>query len=71
MPISIPRSRALINATFPCSCWPTSARLPAEIKQRVEEWVKKGGVLVRFAGPRLEKGGDDLLPVALRPAAAR
>ena len=27
---------------------------------------KKGGVLVRFAGPRLEKGGDDLLPVPLR-----
>ncbi|MGL1710551.1 hypothetical protein ACSTJN_23770, partial [Vibrio parahaemolyticus] len=25
-----------------------------------------GGVLVRFAGPRLEKGGDDLLPVPLR-----
>ena len=40
--------------------------LPAEIKQRVEQWVKKGGVLVRFAGPRLENGGDDLLPVALR-----
>jgi len=40
--------------------------LPAEIKQRVEQWVNKGGVLVRFAGPRLEKGGDDLLPVALR-----
>jgi hypothetical protein len=40
--------------------------LPAEIKQRVEDWVKKGGILVRFAGPRLEKGGDDLLPVALR-----
>src|SRR5262249_37148219 len=30
------------------------------------EWVKKGGVLVRFAGPRLETGGDDMLPVALR-----
>jgi len=28
--------------------------------------VKKGGILVRFAGPRLEKGGDDLLPVPLR-----
>ena len=40
--------------------------LPAEIKQRVEQWVKKGGVLVRFAGPRLENGGDDLLPVVLR-----
>jgi hypothetical protein len=34
--------------------------------RRLDEWVKKGGVLVRFAGPRLEKGGDDLLPVPLR-----
>ena len=40
--------------------------LPGEIKERVAEWVKKGGVLVRFAGPRLEKGGDDLLPASLR-----
>jgi hypothetical protein len=28
--------------------------------------VKRGGVLVRFAGPRLENGGDELLPVPLR-----
>ncbi len=40
--------------------------LTGEVKTRLEEWVKKGGVLVRFAGPRLEKGGDDLLPVGLR-----
>jgi hypothetical protein len=40
--------------------------LPNDIKERVEQWVKKGGILVRFAGPRLEKGGDDLLPVPLR-----
>jgi hypothetical protein len=40
--------------------------LPHDIKERVDQWVKKGGVLVRFAGPRLEKGGDDLLPVPLR-----
>ena len=40
--------------------------LPHEISERLGDWVKKGGVLVRFAGPRLEKGGDDLLPVALR-----
>lgn len=33
---------------------------------RIDEWVKKGGVLVRFAGPRLEKAGDRLLPVPLR-----
>jgi hypothetical protein len=37
-----------------------------EAAEQVSQWVEKGGVLVRFAGPRLEKGGDDLLPVGLR-----
>ena len=40
--------------------------LSGELKDKVEAWVKKGGVLVRFAGPRLEKGGDDLIPAPLR-----
>ncbi len=31
-----------------------------------EKWVQEGGTLVRFAGPRLEQGGDRLLPQALR-----
>ncbi len=40
--------------------------LSGDLLAQVEDWVKKGGILVRFAGPRLEKGGDTLLPVALR-----
>lgn len=40
--------------------------LADENAKKVETFVKKGGVLVRFAGTRLEKGGDDLLPVPLR-----
>ena len=40
--------------------------LTGDLKTRAEDWVRRGGVLVRFAGPRLENGGDDLLPVALR-----
>jgi hypothetical protein len=40
--------------------------LSGEVKDKVRAWVERGGVLVRFAGPRLESGGDDLLPVALR-----
>lgn len=40
--------------------------LTPEASEQVRSWVEKGGVLVRFAGPRLEKGGDDLLPVPLR-----
>jgi Domain of unknown function (DUF4159)/Aerotolerance regulator N-terminal len=40
--------------------------ISGDVRDRLDTWVKKGGVLVRFAGPRLEKGGDDLMPVALR-----
>ncbi|PWC32394.1 DUF4159 domain-containing protein [Azospirillum sp. TSO35-2] len=34
--------------------------------QDIEQWVKKGGVLVRFAGPRLAQHADALVPVRLR-----
>ncbi len=40
--------------------------LTDEARDATAAWVEKGGLLVRFAGPRLEKGGDDLLPVPLR-----
>lgn len=32
----------------------------------VEDWVTRGGVLVRFAGPRLARSNDTLIPVDLR-----
>ncbi len=35
-------------------------------KELIEEWVANGGILVRFAGPRLAGGSDDLVPVKLR-----
>jgi Domain of unknown function (DUF4159)/Aerotolerance regulator N-terminal len=41
-------------------------KLVAGTQEELEAWIKSGGVLVRFAGPRLEQGGDELLPVALR-----
>ncbi len=41
-------------------------KLVAGTQEELETWVKDGGVLIRFAGPRLEQGGDELLPVALR-----
>jgi Domain of unknown function (DUF4159)/Aerotolerance regulator N-terminal len=40
--------------------------LAGEAAKQVDAFVKRGGVLVRFAGPRLEKSSDELLPVALR-----
>lgn len=33
---------------------------------RLSSWIDKGGVLVRFAGPRLAKQDDSLIPVRLR-----
>ena len=38
----------------------------AEARGRLESWIDNGGVLVRFAGPHLASGSDDLVPVRLR-----
>jgi hypothetical protein len=40
--------------------------LSPEIRERISAWVEQGGVLVRFAGPRLAQADDDLVPVKLR-----
>lgn len=38
----------------------------AEARERLTKWIEDGGVLVRFAGPHLAAGDDDLVPVKLR-----
>jgi hypothetical protein len=37
-----------------------------EARDRLVRWLEDGGVLVRFAGPHLAAGDDDLVPVKLR-----
>ena len=37
-----------------------------EARDRLAAWVEDGGMLVRFAGPRLAGSDDDLVPVKLR-----
>lgn len=42
--------------------------LSKDERRQVDEWVKKGGTLLRFAGPHLAANPDDsLLPAPLRP----
>ena len=38
----------------------------AEAHDQLTRWIEDGGVLVRFAGPRLAAADDDLVPVKLR-----
>ena len=38
----------------------------AEGREPLTRWIEEGGVLVRFAGPRLAAADDDLVPVRLR-----
>lgn len=38
---------------------------------RLTDWVEKGGVLVRFAGPHMEESQDSLLPTPLRQGGRR
>ena len=38
----------------------------SEAREQLTKWIDDGGVLVRFAGPRLAAADDDLVPVKLR-----
>jgi hypothetical protein len=60
---------ALTQAGMDAILLPDSGRLAEADAQAVLAWVDRGGVLIRFAGPRLAEaaGGDALLPSALRP----
>ncbi len=40
--------------------------LQPDDEERLGAWIDGGGTLVRFAGPRLAAGEDDLIPVTLR-----
>ncbi len=46
-------------------------QLPETDFANVNAWVRKGGLLLRFAGPRLAEGTDALIPVTIRAGASR
>lgn len=41
-------------------------RIVGDDRALVEDWLEKGGLLVRFAGPHMVDKSDDLIPVQLR-----
>ena len=58
---------ALLAQSISTILLPDTGALSEADGKALDVWVKAGGVLVRFAGPRIVQGtGDELLPVALR-----
>jgi hypothetical protein len=65
MSVSIPKLLAQSPAVIVMSDIGT---LPEDVSTSLDEWVERGGTLIRFAGPRLAAAPSDsqLLPVLLR-----
>lgn len=57
----------LINARVQALILPDASRIAPTDRAALERWLDNGGLLVRFAGPRLANDADDMLPVRLRP----
>ena len=57
----------LIDARAQALILPDAGRIAPTDSAALERWLDNGGLLVRFAGPRLANDADELLPVRLRP----
>jgi hypothetical protein len=58
--------RQFLGQNLPLLVLADVGTLTAEVRDRLTRWVDDGGVLLRFAGPRLAGSEDDLVPVKLR-----
>ena len=56
----------LIDANCSVIAMADIGNLTSGVEEEVSKWVQNGGVLVRFAGPRLAAATDALIPVTLR-----
>ena len=58
--------RRFIEQNVPMIMLADVGNVAGEARDRLIAWVEDGGMLVRFAGPRLAGSDDDLVPVKLR-----
>ena len=55
-----------IDQQLPMMILADVGNVAGDARDRLNRWIEQGGVLVRFAGPRLAAADDDLVPVKLR-----
>ena len=58
--------RRFIEQNVPMIMLADVGNVSGETHDRLASWIEDGGMLVRFAGPRLAASDDDLVPVKLR-----
>jgi hypothetical protein len=58
--------RRFIEQNVPMIVLADVGNVAGEARDRLAAWIDEGGMLVRFAGPRLAASDDDLVPVKLR-----
>jgi hypothetical protein len=58
--------RQFLNQNLPMLILADVGTVTGEPREQLAKWIDDGGVLVRFAGPRLAAADDDLIPVKLR-----
>ncbi|MBM3527240.1 MAG: DUF4159 domain-containing protein [Alphaproteobacteria bacterium] len=58
--------RRFIEQSVPMIVLADVGNVAGEARDRLAAWIDDGGMLVRFAGPRLAASNDDLVPVKLR-----
>jgi hypothetical protein len=58
---------SLIGARAQALVLPDASRVAPGEAAALERWVEAGGLLLRFAGPRLANDADEFVPVRLRP----
>ena len=58
--------RRFIEQNVPMIALADVGNVAGEARDQLNAWVDGGGMLVRFAGPRLAASDDDLVPVKLR-----
>ena len=58
--------RTFLDQNLPMLILADVGTVAGEARERLAKWIDDGGVLVRFAGPRLAAADDDLIPVKLR-----
>ena len=61
--------KALISQGAQALVLADASRIAPADREAIDDWLARGGRLVRFAGPRLANDQEDLLPVRLRPGA--